>query len=96
MPLPYETPEDAFRRVFLFLMPRVTKDLKTIVVVPLTTLVGGAALVGAVQRLAAGARLAALPRAVHVAGGARAALARVRTRELVAGHVDHIADCATA
>lgn len=57
----------------------------------LTALVCGAAVVGAVQRLAAGPRLAALARALHVAACALAALARVRTRELIAWHVHHIA-----
>lgn len=57
----------------------------------LTTLIGGAAVVGAMQRLAAGARLAALGRAGHAAGGARAALARARPQERVARHVHHIA-----
>lgn len=57
----------------------------------LTTLIGGAAVVGAMQRLAAGARLAALGRAGHAAGGARAALARARPQERVARHVHNIA-----
>lgn len=57
----------------------------------LTALIRGAAVVGSVQRLAAGARLALLLRALHaVARRARAALARARSGELVPRHVHHV------
>lgn len=58
--------------------------------VRLTALVGGAAVVGPVHRLAARPRLAALPHALHVAGQAAALLASTGTREFISGHVHHV------
>lgn len=60
----------------------------------LTALVGRAAVIRAVDGLAAGARLAALLAARHLAACARATLARVRARELIARQVHHVTQCA--
>lgn len=68
----------------------MTYYIMRLVLCKLTTLVSWAAVVGPVERLAAGPRLALLLQARHLAVRTLALLARVRSWEIVSRDVDHV------